>query len=184
MSTRTIDDLLESARAGLDRLTPEAAALEMADGGVLVDTRCAEGRHSDGVIPGAVHVPLSVLYWRVDESSDHHDPRIAGRDRRLILLCAHGYSSSIAAATLRTLGFGRATDVIGGFEAWRAAGLPVEPARPPDQGRVSRRKTATTTPDAAVITATSQIAAAMPAASATTPATTAPAANPRSRHSR
>ena len=126
MSRRTVNDLLDAARASIDRLEPAAAAAEAQSGAVIVDTRCAELRRDDGVIPGAVHVPLSVLYWRLDPASGFEDPALADPDRRVILVCAHGYSSSIAAATLRQLGFSRATDVIGGFEGWQAAGLPVE----------------------------------------------------------
>jgi rhodanese-related sulfurtransferase len=130
---RTIDDLLATSRAGLDRLLPVEAATAMRSGALLVDTRCAELRHADGIVPGSVHVPLSVLYWRLDPASGYDDPALSDLDRQVVLLCAHGYSSSLAAATLRELGFLRATDVIGGFEAWRDAGLPVEPApdRPP-----------------------------------------------------
>jgi rhodanese-related sulfurtransferase len=79
------------------------------------------------MIPGAVHVPLSVLYWRLDPASGYEDPALADPDRRVILVCAHGYSSSLAAATLRQIGFSSATDVVGGFEAWKAAGLPIRP---------------------------------------------------------
>jgi len=123
----TINDLLESARARLDRLEPGAAHQAMVeDGAILVDTRCAELRQESGCIPGAVHVPLSVLYWRLDPASGYDDPRLSDPESRIVLVCAHGYSSSLAAATLRDLGFSRATDVIGGFEAWAAAGLPVE----------------------------------------------------------
>lgn len=124
---RTIEDLLQTARGRIDRLTPERARQEIRDGAILIDTRCQELRQETGVAPDSLHVPLSVLYWRLDPSSGHEDPRIADPDRRVILMCAHGYSSSLAAATLRDLGFERATDVIGGFEAWAAAGLPVEP---------------------------------------------------------
>jgi rhodanese-related sulfurtransferase len=127
MARRTVHDLLDDARSTLDRLEPAAAAAEVATGAVLVDTRCADLRRDDGVIPGAVHVPLSVLYWRLDPASGSEDPALADPERRVILICAHGYSSSIAAATLRQLGFSSATDVIGGFEAWKAAGLPVRP---------------------------------------------------------
>jgi rhodanese-related sulfurtransferase len=127
MGRRTVHDLLESARSTLDRLEAAAAAAEAQAGGLIIDTRCAELRRDDGVIPGSAHVPLSVLYWRLDPASGFEDPALAQPDRRLILVCAHGYSSSIAAATLRELGFSRATDVIGGFEGWRSAGLPVEP---------------------------------------------------------
>lgn len=128
MPRQTISELLEAARAGLDRLEPAAAQRAMADGAILVDTRCGDARRELGTIPGSVHAPLSVLYWRVDPTSGHDDPRLSAGDRRLILLCADGYSSSIAAATLRQLGFADATDVIGGFSAWRRAGLPIAPA--------------------------------------------------------
>jgi rhodanese-related sulfurtransferase len=123
---RQIGDLLESARARLDRLPPAAALAATRDGAVIVDTRCAELRRETGVIPGSVHVPLSVLYWRLDPTSGHNDPALSDPDRRVILVCAHGFSSSLAAATLRDLGFSRATDIDGGFAAWEAAGLPVE----------------------------------------------------------
>ena len=74
-----------------------------------------------------MHVPLSVLFWRLDPASGYEDPALADTDRRVILVCADGYSSSIAAATLRDLGFTRAADLDGGFTAWQAAGLPVDP---------------------------------------------------------
>jgi len=122
----TIDELLARSRARLDRLMPEAALAEQAAGALIVDTRCAEARAEHGTIPGSVHVPLSVLYWRLDPTSGYDDPSLSGRDRRVIVVCADGYSSSLAAATLRDLGFDRATDLDGGFNAWRAAGLPVE----------------------------------------------------------
>lgn len=127
MGRRTIDDLLQGARARIERSTPEAAAAAMKDGAVLIDIRCQELRRETGVVPDSIHVPLSVLYWRVGQTGDHIDPRLADPTGPLVLLCAHGYSSSLAAATLRDLGFDGATDVIGGFEGWQAAGLPVEP---------------------------------------------------------
>jgi rhodanese-related sulfurtransferase len=127
MVRQTIHDLLQGARSMLDRLEPGMASAEAEHGALVIDTRCAEARRADGVIPGSVHVPLSVLFWRLDPASGFEDPALADPDRRVILVCAHGYSSSLAAATLRELGFARATDVIGGFEAWQAAGLPVEP---------------------------------------------------------
>jgi rhodanese-related sulfurtransferase len=124
-----VNDLLEEARTRLDRLEPaDAHRAVLDDEAILVDTRCAELRREAGVVPGSIHVPLSVLYWRLDPASGHDDPRLSDPAARLILLCAHGYSSSIAAATLHDLGFDRATDVVGGFEAWAATGLPVEPA--------------------------------------------------------
>ena len=128
----TVNDLLARARGGLDRLEPADADAAMRAGALLVDTRCAELREAEGIVPGSVHVPLSVLYWRLDPASGHSVPALTDLDRQVILLCAHGYSSSLAAATLRELGFARATDVVGGFEAWQAAGLAVEALRPPE----------------------------------------------------
>jgi rhodanese-related sulfurtransferase len=121
----TIGDLLGAARARLERLEPSAALAARDEGALLVDTRCAELRRETGVIPGSVHIPLSVLFWRLDPSSESADPGLADPNRRVVLICAHGYSTSLAAATLLDLGYTRATDVIGGFEAWAAAGLPV-----------------------------------------------------------
>jgi len=129
---RTIGALLDAARLRLERLEPQAAFRAQTEGALIVDTRCAELRRDDGVIPGSVHVPLSVLYWRLDPTSGHADPKLTDTERQIVLCCAHGYSSSIAAATLRDLGFTRATDIVGGFEAWAAEGLPV----------VSRRRVA------------------------------------------
>ena len=126
----TIDALLEAARARIDRLEPAEALAAQQAGALLVDTRATDTRAGLGVIPGAVHVPLSVLYWRLDPTSASHDPRLSDRDRQVIVFCSHGYSSSLAAATLRDLGFTKAADIEGGFEAWAAAGLPVEPAPP------------------------------------------------------
>jgi rhodanese-related sulfurtransferase len=123
---KTIDELLEAARARLDRLDAVTARAAAEAGALIVDTRCAEARHASGVIPGSVHVPLSVLYWRLDPTSGHDDKALSDRDRRIILVCADGYSSSLAAATLRDLGFSRATDLAGGFNGWAAAGMPVD----------------------------------------------------------
>ena len=90
---------VEAARATLERLEPAAAQAALADGAVLVDTRCTEQREADGYVAGSVHIPLSILYWRLDPTSGYDHPAVSGRDRRLILMCAHGYSSSIAAAS-------------------------------------------------------------------------------------
>jgi rhodanese-related sulfurtransferase len=125
---QTVNELLEACRARIDRLGPTEARDAARDGALLIDTRCAEQRAASGVIPGSVHVPLSVLLWRLDPASGFEDPRLADLDRQIVLVCADGYSSSIAAATLRDLGFARAADLVGGFAAWQAAGLPVERA--------------------------------------------------------
>jgi rhodanese-related sulfurtransferase len=125
---QTIEDLLAHARARLDRLEPSAALRAQKQGAILIDLRCGDDRRASGIIPGSVHVPLSVLMWRLDPTSGYHNPRLADPAKQVVVLCADGYSSSLAAATLQDLGFARATDVIGGFNAWVAAGLPVEPA--------------------------------------------------------
>ena len=124
MGRRTINDVLASAQARLPRLTPPGAAAAVADGWTLIDTRDGEDRRAQGAIPGAVHIPLSVLEWRVDASSGHADPALDGRTDRLILICRDGYASSLAATRLRELGFTNTTDVVGGAVAWVAAGLP------------------------------------------------------------
>ncbi|WCB92202.1 Thiosulfate sulfurtransferase GlpE [Baekduia alba] len=126
----TIDDLLATARGRLERLGPDAAAAAAQRGdAVLVDIRSDVQRAQDGAIPGAIWHPRNVLEWRVDPASSHADPRLSENlDARLVVVCNEGYQSSLAAATLQELGFARATDLDGGFQAWRAAGLPVEPA--------------------------------------------------------
>jgi rhodanese-related sulfurtransferase len=126
---RTIHDVLADARAGLERLEPEAARRAVAqDGALIVDVRSELQRDRDGAVPGAVHFPRNVLEWRLDPDSGGADPRVGGLDRRIVVMCDEGYQSSLAAAALQELGFARATDLVGGFQAWRAAGLPVEPA--------------------------------------------------------
>ncbi len=122
----TIDDLLAEARAALERLEPEQAHTALAGGAVLVDIRPEAQRDADGVVPGALWFARNVLEWRCDPSSDARDERVGGLDRQLIVMCDAGYQSSLAAATLQRLGFARATDLVGGFQAWRGAGLPVE----------------------------------------------------------
>jgi rhodanese-related sulfurtransferase len=120
---QTIQQLLASARAGLNRLEPAAALRAQAAGATLIDTRCGDDRRASG----SVHIPLSVLFWRLDPTSGYHNPTLADPTRQVVLLCTDGYSSSLAAATLVGLGFPSATDVIGGFRAWVEAGLPLEP---------------------------------------------------------
>jgi rhodanese-related sulfurtransferase len=110
-------------------MSPAAARQAMTDGWILVDVRSGDQRARGGVIPGSLHAALSVLEWRVDPASGSQQPDLAGHEGRLILICAEGYSSSLAAVRLHELGFSRATDVIGGFAAWKAEGLPVEAAR-------------------------------------------------------
>jgi rhodanese-related sulfurtransferase len=122
---RTIDDVLAAARAVLDRLEPHAAHDAVGRGALLVDIRQDTSRLRDGVIPGALHLPRTVLEWRADPDSPFRNPHVGGLDRQLILVCDHGYSSSLAAVSLVELGFAHATDLVGGFRAWRDAGMPV-----------------------------------------------------------
>jgi rhodanese-related sulfurtransferase len=122
----SVEQLLARARAGLERLTPEQAHAAMGAGAVLVDIRSDSQRASDGLIPGARFVPRNVLEWRLDPACPYRDPELGRREARIVLLCNEGYQSSLAAATVRSFGVSAATDVIGGFRAWRAAGLPVE----------------------------------------------------------
>ena len=93
---------------------------------MLIDIRSDSQRASDGLIPGARSVPRNVLEWRLDPACPNRDPELGRREARIMLLCDEGYQSSLAAATVRSFGVSAATDVIGGFRAWRAAGLPVE----------------------------------------------------------
>jgi rhodanese-related sulfurtransferase len=125
---RSIDQLLALVRARIERVEPAEAAARQAAGALLVDTRPSEQRSRDGAIPGALVVDRNVLEWRLDPASPDRLPQVTGYDLDVVVLCNQGYSSSLVADTLRSLGLRRAVDVIGGFEAWAAAGLPVVPA--------------------------------------------------------
>jgi rhodanese-related sulfurtransferase len=121
----SVDQLLADARRGLVRLTPAQAYAAMRRGALLVDIRGDAQRERDGVIPGARFVARNVLEWRCDPASPYRDPELARADARVMLICDEGYQSSLAAATLQRLGLRDATDVVGGFQAWRADRLPV-----------------------------------------------------------
>jgi rhodanese-related sulfurtransferase len=121
---RTIDELLAEARSRLDRVTPREAVARVAAGAVLVDIRPAAQRAVEGEVPGALLVERNVLEWRFDPASDARLPQATGYDVDVVVLCQEGYTSSLAADALRSLGLHRATDVIGGFRDWVAAGLP------------------------------------------------------------
>jgi rhodanese-related sulfurtransferase len=124
---RTIEEILAAARGRLRRLAPDEAFRELAEGPVLIDIRPAAQRASDGEIPGSVVVERNHLEWRLDPCSAAHLPWVTSYDHRVMVICQEGYTSSLAAAALHDLGLHRATDVIGGFWAWRAAGLPSAP---------------------------------------------------------
>jgi rhodanese-related sulfurtransferase len=123
-----IADLLAAARARLDRLDPLAAAAELRQGAVLVDIRPAAQRAEFGEFPGAIVIERNVLEWRLDPRSDARLPFADRYDLPVIVACQEGYTSSLAAAALQDLGLHRATDLAGGFAAWRAAGLPTNSA--------------------------------------------------------
>jgi rhodanese-related sulfurtransferase len=127
MARKTIDELLTEVRKRIDRVSAEEAAAEVLEGALLIDIRSESQRAADGVVPGAIYHPRNVLEWRLDPASGADDPTVGGVERRVIVMCDAGYASSLAADTLREIGFARAADLDGGFQAWRDAGLPVEP---------------------------------------------------------
>jgi len=142
---RTLEELLDAARARVEQLEPTQAFAATKRGVLLIDTRSDLDRERDGIVPGSLHVPRTVLEWRLDPESSSRNPHVGGLGEQIVLLCDHGYSSSFAAAALVDLGFERVADVVGGYAAWRDAGLPTarspryrrhsgEPAgmRPPD----------------------------------------------------
>jgi rhodanese-related sulfurtransferase len=131
-----VDEMLEQARAKLARLDPAAAREAIDAGAILVDIRADSQRERDGVVPGAVFIARNVLEWRCDPEGSHRDERVADPQRPLIVMCNEGYQSSLVAATLQQLGHADATDLDGGFQAWRAAGLPVAPLDPNDRTSV------------------------------------------------
>lgn len=126
MHRTNIDELLAEARRNLERLDPRQSASAMAEGATLIDIRSDSQIARDGTIPGALVIARNVLEWRLDPSSDARLRNAPALDDHVILFCNEGYASSLAAATLQELGFSRATDLDGGFQAWRAAGLAVE----------------------------------------------------------
>jgi rhodanese-related sulfurtransferase len=127
----TIDDLLFKARSGLDRLGPTLARCAVRDGAILIDTRPEFQRRADGEIPGAIVIERNHLEWRCDPTSPARIAEATGHHVAWIICCNEGYSSSLAAASLQALGLRKATDLVGGFQAWRAAGLPIaEPEQP------------------------------------------------------
>ena len=125
---RTLEELVAEARARIETVEPAEAFAAVARGALLIDIRSDSDRKRDGIVPGSLHIPRTVLEWRVDPDGDLRNPHVEGAEQQIMLLCDHGYSSVFAAATLVDLGFTRAGDVVGGFVAWRDAGLPTKPA--------------------------------------------------------
>jgi rhodanese-related sulfurtransferase len=128
MVKRSVDALLDQARARIERVTPEIALRRHSEGALLVDIRPKAQRVEHGEVADALIVERNVLEWRFDPQSAWHLPEVDGYERGVIVLCQEGYASSFAAESLRQLGHRRVADVIGGFAAWRSAGLPVRPS--------------------------------------------------------
>jgi rhodanese-related sulfurtransferase len=125
----SLEDLIGAAAAQITRLSaPEAFSAAVADG-LIIDIRSQDARKLHGVVPGSLHIPRTVLEWRIALDSPWRNVHLGGLDQRLILICDHGYSSILAASNLVQLGFYRAGDIIGGFDAWKDMGLPIEPCR-------------------------------------------------------
>jgi rhodanese-related sulfurtransferase len=119
MEGSSIDAVLAQSRRHLDRVQPERLAEEMAAGALVVDIRPVENRDREGLLPGAVVVDRNVLEWRLDPTSPDRIAEADDPDRRVVLVCNEGYASSLAAETLQRLGLRRATDLVGGYRAWR-----------------------------------------------------------------
>jgi rhodanese-related sulfurtransferase len=143
---QTLEQLLDEAQARINRLAPHEAFAAISQGALMIDIRSAVERERDGIVPGSLHIPRTVLEWRLDPDSAWRNPSVGGLDQQIVLVCDHGCSSILAAATLSDLGFTHVGDVVGGFAAWREAELPTmeptpnpldpgEPAgmRPPDR---------------------------------------------------
>lgn len=132
----TIDQLLALARSRLVRLTADQTYAAVQAGALLIDIRAESQRLRDGEIPHAIVIDRTVLEWRLDPTSSAALKDAPDFNTEVIILCNQGYSSSLAAATLQELGFAKATDVIGGLEAWREAGLPLVHVDSPTDGLV------------------------------------------------
>lgn len=125
MRRRTLNEMLADACAKIIRYSPAEAHTACADSGaILIDIRSDTDRERDGIVPGSLHIPRTVLEWRADPNGSHRNPYLAGLDHQIILLCDHGCSTILAAANLAELGYTEAGDVIGGYAAWRQARLP------------------------------------------------------------
>ena len=116
--TRSIEEILAAARTRLDRVKPEELETERTAGAVIIDIRPIEQRARDGELPGAIVIDRNVLEWRLDPVCEHHIADVADYDTRIVIVCNEGYQSSLAAALLRDVGLHRATDLVGGFQAW------------------------------------------------------------------
>jgi rhodanese-related sulfurtransferase len=116
----SIARLLGECRTSLDRVRPDQLATVLADGALVVDIRPVHQRERDGELPGAVVIDRNVLEWRLDPTSPHRLSLADDTERRIVIVCNEGYSSSLAAHTLQVLGLVNATDLIGGYQAWKS----------------------------------------------------------------
>ena len=144
---RSLDEIVDSATERITRFHPGEAFVAVCDGALLIDVRSDLDRARVGIVPGSLHIPRTVLEWRLAPDSPWRNPHVGGLDQPIILICDHGYSTVLAAATLVDLGFTNVADVIGGFAGWCRAALPVVAAphalqagelagmRPPDPAR-------------------------------------------------
>ena len=122
---KTAKDMVAEAKAQVENLTPKQAAEEAKNGAVIVDIRDGEELQKESNVPGAVHVPRGMLEFRADPSSPYHNAALKP-DKRVILHCASGGRSALAAKTLKEMGYSNVAHLDGGFTAWKKQGLPVE----------------------------------------------------------
>ena len=122
---KSVELLVSEARARLRRVDARRTARLLGEGALVVDIRPAAQRAQEGEIPGATIIERNVLEWRLDPASKHRLAVIDGYEQPIVVVCSEGYASSLAAAALQDLGLVHATDLVGGFQAWAAAGLPV-----------------------------------------------------------
>lgn len=125
----SLNGLMADAAGRITRHDPQGAFSAAAGQALIIDIRSEDARDLHGVIPGSLHIPRTVLEWRIALDSPWRNPHLGGLDQQLIVMCEHGYSSILAASNLVQLGFARSGDVIGGFEAWKAERFPVVPCR-------------------------------------------------------
>jgi rhodanese-related sulfurtransferase len=123
-----VEEVLAASRAGVRRLSPRETLAAVERGALVVDTRTDVQRLEQGELPGVLVIDRTVLEWRLDPSSPDRLPEATGPDVEVVVVCRQGYSSSLAAASLRAVGLHRATDLAGGVEAWLAEGLPLSTA--------------------------------------------------------
>jgi rhodanese-related sulfurtransferase len=125
----TVHDMLFEARRMIERIDPSELARRCDEPNppTVVDTRTHVDRRRHGVIPGAIHVPRTVLEWHLDPANGYQHPSVTSFAQPLVVVCNGGYSSSLAAASLMRIGYGAVADLIGGHHAWCSAGFGVDP---------------------------------------------------------